>query len=57
MYAVARRAAVSHTTLSRIENGRMRPTLDMLLRIAEAMEIRLGPLITEAEASQISPKK
>jgi transcriptional regulator with XRE-family HTH domain len=58
MYALAKRAGISHTTMARIEKGIMRPTLDMLLRIAEAMEIDLWPLIREAETSpqKSSPK-
>jgi transcriptional regulator with XRE-family HTH domain len=49
MYAVAKRARISHSTITRIENGQMTPTLDMLLRIAGAMEIELWPLIKKAE--------
>lgn len=49
MYAVAKRARISHSTMTRIENGLMKPTLDMLLRIAAAMEINLWPLLKEAE--------
>ena len=49
MYAVAKRAHISHSTMTRIEHGLMRPTLDMLLRIAGAMEIDLWPLLKEAE--------
>ncbi len=57
-YAVAKRAGISHTTMGRIESGLMRPTLDMLLRIAEAMGIDLWPLIREAEtAPRISSPK
>ena len=35
--------------MTRIENGLMKPTLDMLLRISEAMEIELWPLLKQAE--------
>jgi transcriptional regulator with XRE-family HTH domain len=49
MYAVAKRARISHSTMTRIENGLMKPTLDMLLRISEAMEIELWPLLKQAE--------
>lgn len=49
MYAVAKRAHISHSTMTRIENERMKPTLDMLLRITDAMEIDLWSLIKEAE--------
>lgn len=50
MKAVAERAGVSHTMVSRIERGLRSPTLDMLLRISFAMEIELWPILREAEA-------
>ena len=49
MYAVAKRAHLSHSMVSRVEHELRRPTLDTLLRIAEAMEIDLWPLIKKAE--------
>lgn len=49
MKAVADRAGVSHTMVSRIERGLRSPTLDMLLRISFAMEIELWPVLREAE--------
>lgn len=49
MYIVAKRAQIAHTTMTRIEDGLMKPTLDMLLRITGAMEIDLWPLIKDAE--------
>lgn len=49
MYAVAKRAHISHSTMTRIENELMKPTLDMLVRIAEAMDMEIWPLIKEAE--------
>jgi len=51
MYAVAKRARLSHSMVSRVEQELRRPTLDTLLRIAEAMEIDLWPLIKMAELS------
>jgi transcriptional regulator with XRE-family HTH domain len=51
MYAVAKRARLSHSMVSRVEQELRRPTLDTLLRIAEAMEIDLWPLIKMAEYS------
>jgi transcriptional regulator with XRE-family HTH domain len=48
-YALAKHAHISHSTIGRVEKGLMNPTLDMLLRIAEAMEMDLWPLIKEAE--------
>lgn len=57
MYAVAKQAHVSHSTITRIENGQMKPTLDMLLRITGAMGIPLWPMLREAEetAARKSP--
>lgn len=49
MNAVAKRARLSHSMISRVEHELRRPTLDTLLRIAEAMEIELWPLIKESE--------
>ncbi len=49
MNAVAKKARLSHSMISRVEHDLRRPTLDTLLRIAEAMEIELWPLIKESE--------
>ena len=49
MNAVAKRSRLSHSMISRVEHELRRPTLDTLLRITEAMEIDLWPLIKEAE--------
>ena len=49
MYAVAKRARLSHSMISRVEHEQRRPTLDTLLRITEAMEIDLWPLLKIAE--------
>ena len=49
MNVVAQRSRMSHTMISRVERKLRRPTLDTLLRIAEAMEIDLWPLIKKAE--------
>jgi transcriptional regulator with XRE-family HTH domain len=51
MYAVAKRARMSHSMISRLEHEQCRPTLDTLLRLADAMEIDLSPLIKKAEQS------
>lgn len=50
MNVVAKRARISHSMISRIEHELRNPTLDMLLRISDAMEINLWPLIKEAES-------
>ena len=52
MNAIAKRARLSHSMISRVEHELRRPTLDTLLRITEAMEIDLWPLIKEAEELQ-----
>ena len=49
MNVIAKRARLSHSMISRVEHELRRPTLDTLLRIAEAMEIELWPLVKEAE--------
>jgi transcriptional regulator with XRE-family HTH domain len=51
MYAVAKRARLSHSMVSRVEQELRRPTLDTLLRMAVALEIDLWPLIKKAEQS------
>ena len=51
MNAVAKRARLSHSMISRVEHELRRPTLDTLLRITEAMDIELWPLIKKAEKS------
>lgn len=50
MNVVAQRAGLSHTMISRVERGLRKPTLDTLLRISEAMETSLWPLLRKAEA-------
>ena len=52
MNAVATRAGLSHTMISRVERELRKPTLDTLLRIAGAMGIELWPLIKKAEAAE-----
>jgi transcriptional regulator with XRE-family HTH domain len=49
MNAVAKRAKLSHSMISRVEHELRRPTLDTLLRMTEAMGIELWPLIKKAE--------
>jgi transcriptional regulator with XRE-family HTH domain len=52
MNLVAKRAGLSHSMISRVEHELRKPTLDTLLRIAEAMQIDLWPLIKQAEQGQ-----
>jgi transcriptional regulator with XRE-family HTH domain len=51
MNAVATRAGLSHTMISRVERELRKPTLDTLLRITGAMGIDLWPLIKKSEAA------
>ncbi len=48
MNVVAQRSGLSHSIVSLIERDLRNPTLDTLLRIAEAIEIDLGEIITRA---------
>ena len=58
MNVVAQRAGLSHSIVSLVERDLRNPTLDTLLRIAEAVEMDLGEVITQARkiASQPKPK-
>jgi len=51
MNAVAKRAGLSHSMVSRVEHELRKPTLDTLLRICGAMEIELSPLVKKSEAT------
>jgi transcriptional regulator with XRE-family HTH domain len=48
MNVVAQRSGLSHSIISLIERDLRSPTLDTLLRIADAVEIDLGQVITKA---------
>jgi transcriptional regulator with XRE-family HTH domain len=48
MNVVAQRSGLSHSIISLIERDLRSPTLDTLLRIADAVEIDLGRVITKA---------
>jgi len=48
MNVVAQRAGLSHSIVSLIERDLRNPTLDTLLRIAGAIGIDLGEIITRA---------
>jgi transcriptional regulator with XRE-family HTH domain len=56
MNAVATRAGLSHSMVSRVERELRKPTLDTVLRITGAMGIDLWPLIKEAEKNCNSTK-
>lgn len=46
---VAHRAGLSHTMVMRVEKQERMPTIDTLLRIAEALGLELGALITQCQ--------
>lgn len=48
MNVVAQRSGLSHSIVSLVERDLRNPTLDTLLRIAEAIGIDLGEIITRA---------
>lgn len=48
MNVVAQRSGLSHSIVSLVERNLRNPTLDTLLRIAEAIEVDLGKMITQA---------
>lgn len=48
MNEVATRAGLSHTMVMRVEKRDRLPTIDTLLRIAEALDVDLGALIQRA---------
>ena len=58
MNVVAQRSGLSHSIVSLIERDMRNPTLETLLRIAEAIGIDLGEIITRAAklAAQKHPK-
>ncbi len=48
MNVVAQRSGLSHSIISLVEHDLRNPTLDTMLRIAEAIGIDLGKTITDA---------
>jgi transcriptional regulator with XRE-family HTH domain len=46
---VASRSGLSHTMVMRVEKRERLPTIDTLLRIADALKIKLSPLLAQAE--------
>jgi transcriptional regulator with XRE-family HTH domain len=53
-YALSRRSGVSQSMLSLVERGLRNPTLDLLLRIADGLEVDLSTFLKKAE--MIPPK-
>lgn len=52
LYKLAKLANISQMGLAFIERGERRPTLEILLQIAQALEIDLWPLLKKAESSE-----
>jgi transcriptional regulator with XRE-family HTH domain len=52
---VAQRAGLSHTMVLRVEKRERMPTIDTLLRIATALDVELGTIVTCA--CQITRRK
>ena len=57
MNILAERAGVSHSEISRVEHGKRKPTMHTLLRMTQAMEIDLWPLVKTAEQAYHSSLK
>ena len=57
MNVVAQRSGLSHSIISLIERDLRNPTLDTLLRIAEAIEVDLGDILTRARKEITKPGK
>ena len=54
MNAVAERSGLSQQMVSYVERGMRKPTLDTLLRIAKALDVRLSEVIAAAELTNQS---
>ncbi|SFQ69463.1 Cupin domain-containing protein [Roseivivax halotolerans] len=48
-------SGVAVSTISKIENGALSPTLDRVLRLAEGLDLTIGQLIGDAESGNDSP--
>lgn len=57
MNVVAQRAGLSCSIVSLIERDLRNPTLDTLLRMAEALEIDLGEIIRQARTEAVRQRK
>ncbi|MEV4257449.1 helix-turn-helix transcriptional regulator [Spirillospora sp. NPDC049652] len=54
--AVSRATGISLSTLSRIENGLRKPTLEVLLHLADAYDASLDELVGTASAARTRPR-
>lgn len=48
MNVIAQRSGLSHSIVSLLERDLRNPTLDTLLRIADAIEVDLGEIVAKA---------
>ena len=55
-YAVSKRSGVSQSMLSLVERGLRNPTLELMLRIADATQADLPKIIKKAQATIMSNK-
>ena len=56
-YAVSQRSGVSQSMLSLVERGLRNPTLELLLRIADGLEIDLSFVLKKAQMPTPKSKK
>jgi transcriptional regulator with XRE-family HTH domain len=56
-YAVSQRSGVSQSMLSLVERGLRNPTLELLLRIANGLEIDLSAVLKRAQMPVSKSKK
>jgi transcriptional regulator with XRE-family HTH domain len=54
---LAKKSGISNRYLSMIENGEYNPTLLQLLRIAAALGLKLGPVVSRAQREWKAQKK
>ncbi|WP_030677367.1 helix-turn-helix domain-containing protein [Streptomyces sp. NRRL B-1347] len=54
---VSRATGISLSTLSRVENGRRKPNLELLLRLAKAYDVSLDELTGTAPATAREPRR
>ncbi|MFN7141103.1 MAG: helix-turn-helix domain-containing protein, partial [Limisphaerales bacterium] len=48
-YVVAKRSGLSQSMIARVERGTRIPTLDTILRIADALEVDFARIVIEAQ--------
>ncbi len=55
-YVVAQRSGLSQSMIARVERGTRIPTLDTVLRMADALELDLGAVIARARRAALEVK-